>query len=105
MYDIREMKQVLGSELCFQLLFINSFTGYDTASRIYSVGNKLAFQKHVNIVLTSDVSRSECYIFGRYSERLGVNTHKPQEHTGVEKEKETGTLVNHMAELNNAGHC
>lgn len=47
-YDIGEMKKVLGSDLCSQLLFIHAFTGCDTTSRIFSVGKKSAFQKLVN---------------------------------------------------------
>ena len=48
MYDISEMKQVLGSEMCSQLLFIHAFTGCDTTSRIFNVGKKSAFQKLAN---------------------------------------------------------
>ena len=44
-YNISEMKQVLGSDLCSQLLFIHAFTGCDTTSRIFSVGQQTAFQK------------------------------------------------------------
>ena len=51
-YDISEMKQVLGSDLCSQLLFIHAFTGCDTTSRIYNVGKKSAFQKLANGELT-----------------------------------------------------
>ncbi len=47
-YDISEMRQVLGSDLGSQLLFTHAFTGYDTTSRIFSVGKKSAFQKLVN---------------------------------------------------------
>ena len=46
-YDISEMKQVLGRDLCSQLLFIHAFTGCDTTSRIFGVGKKSAFQKLV----------------------------------------------------------
>ncbi|KAG7168441.1 hypothetical protein Hamer_G002489 [Homarus americanus] len=51
-YNISEMKQVLGSDMCSQLLFIHAFTGCDTTSRIFSVGKKSAFQKLVNGELT-----------------------------------------------------
>ncbi|KAG7169069.1 hypothetical protein Hamer_G018838 [Homarus americanus] len=50
--NISEMKQVLGSDMCSQLLFIHAFTGCDTTSRIFSVGKKSAFQKLVNGELT-----------------------------------------------------
>ena len=45
--DISEMKQVLGRDLCSQLLFIHAFTGCDTTSRIFGVGKKSVFQKLV----------------------------------------------------------
>ncbi|KAG7174137.1 hypothetical protein Hamer_G025905 [Homarus americanus] len=38
-----KMKQVLGSDMCSQLLFIHAFTGCDTTSRIFSVGKQSAF--------------------------------------------------------------
>lgn len=47
-YDICEMKQVLGSDLCSHLLFVHAFTGCDTTSRIFSVSKKSVFQKLVN---------------------------------------------------------
>ena len=47
-YGISKMKQVLGSELCSQLLFIHAFTGCDTTPRIFSVDKQKAFQKLVN---------------------------------------------------------
>ncbi len=47
-YNISEMKQVLGSDLCSQLLFIHAFTGCDTTSHIFSVGKQTAFQKLAN---------------------------------------------------------
>ncbi|KAL7405349.1 hypothetical protein ABVT39_027617 [Epinephelus coioides] len=47
-HNIREMKQVLGSDLCSHLLFIHAFTGCDTTLNIFSVGKQSAFQKLVN---------------------------------------------------------
>ena len=47
-YDIHAIKQVLGNELCAQLLFIHAFTGCDATSRIFGVGKKSVFQKLVN---------------------------------------------------------
>lgn len=47
-YNIIEMKQVLGSDLCSQLLFIHAFTGCDTTSHIFGVGKHTAFHKLVN---------------------------------------------------------
>ena len=43
-YDIRQMKRLLGSRLCSQLLFLHAFTGCDSTSRIYGIGKKSAFQ-------------------------------------------------------------
>ena len=47
-HNISEMKQVLGSEMCSQLLFIHAFTGCETTSCIFNVGKKSALQKLVN---------------------------------------------------------
>ena len=41
-YDISKMKQVLGRDLCSQLLFIHAFTGCDTTSRIFRCGQKVS---------------------------------------------------------------
>jgi len=46
-YDISEMKRVLGRELCSQLLFVHAYTGCDTTSRIFGVGKKTVLQKLV----------------------------------------------------------
>lgn len=37
--------QVLGSEICKRLLFLNVFTGCDTIPRIFGIGKKSALQK------------------------------------------------------------
>ena len=47
-YNIIEMKEALGRDLCVQLLFVHSFTGCDTTSRIFSVGKKSMFNKLTN---------------------------------------------------------
>ena len=44
-YNINQMKHLLGSQLCTQLLFLHSFTGCDSTSRVYGVGKKSVFQK------------------------------------------------------------
>ena len=45
-YDICQMTKVMGRDvLCSQLLFIHSFTGCDTTSRIFSIGKKSALPK------------------------------------------------------------
>jgi len=46
-YDINQMKHLLGNKLCTQLLFLHSFTGCDSTSRVYGVGKKSVFQKLV----------------------------------------------------------
>ena len=46
-YDINRLKDILGHDLCSQLLFIHAMTGCDTTSRIFGVGKKSAFQKLV----------------------------------------------------------
>ena len=47
MYDINRLKDILGHDLCSQLLFIHAMTGCDTTSRIFGVGKNSAFQKLV----------------------------------------------------------
>ena len=46
-YAINHLKEVLGHEVCSQLMFIHAVTGCDTTSRIFGVGKKTAFQKLV----------------------------------------------------------
>ena len=46
-YNINRMKQVLGNKLCTHLLFLHSFTGCDSTSRVYGIGKKSIFQKVV----------------------------------------------------------
>lgn len=66
-YNITEMKLVLGSDLCSQLLFIHAFTGCDTTSHIFSVGKQTAFQKLVNgestiqSCVSTPTSSKECH--------------------------------------------
>ena len=43
-YDIKIIKQVTGSEICQSLLFLHTFTGCDTTSRIFGIGKKSALQ-------------------------------------------------------------
>ena len=43
-YHINRIHEVLGHEICSQLMFIHSMTGSDTTSRIFGVGKKTAFQ-------------------------------------------------------------
>ena len=47
LYDINRLKDILGHDLCSQLLFIHAMTGCDTTSRIFGVGKNSAFQKLV----------------------------------------------------------
>ncbi|CAL4059724.1 unnamed protein product [Meganyctiphanes norvegica] len=44
-YHINCMKNLIGNELCAQLLFIHAFTGCNTTSRIFGIGKKSVFQK------------------------------------------------------------
>ena len=41
-YQINRIQEVLGHEMCSQLMFIHAMTGSDTKSRIFGVGKKLA---------------------------------------------------------------
>ena len=43
-YHINSIQEVLGHEMCSQLMFIHAMTGSDTTSRIFGVGKKTAFQ-------------------------------------------------------------
>ena len=43
-YHINRIQEVLGLEMCSQLMFIHAMTGPDTTSRIFGVGKKTAFQ-------------------------------------------------------------
>lgn len=45
MYDINRLKEILGSNICSQLIFIHAITGCDTTSRIFGVGKRTAVQK------------------------------------------------------------
>ena len=44
-YHINRIQEVLGHEMCSQLMFIHAMTGSETTSRIFGVGKKTAFQK------------------------------------------------------------
>ena len=44
-YHINRIQEVLGHEMCSQLMFIHVMTGSDTTSRSVGVGKKTAFQK------------------------------------------------------------
>ena len=44
-YHINRIQEVLGHEMCSQLMFIHAMTGSDTKSRVFGVGKKTAFQK------------------------------------------------------------
>lgn len=46
-YNINKLKILLGPVLCSHLLFIHTFTGCDTTSRIFGVGKKPFFQKFI----------------------------------------------------------
>ena len=44
LYHINRIQEVLGHEMCSQLMFVHAMTGSDTTSRIFGVGKKTAFQ-------------------------------------------------------------
>lgn len=44
-YYMDNLKSILDSELCAQLLFLHAFTGGDSISHIYDVVKKLVFRK------------------------------------------------------------
>ena len=44
-YNITEIKRVLGPDMCSKMLFLHAFTGCDSTSRIHGVGKKNAFYK------------------------------------------------------------
>ena len=44
-YNIRVLKDLLGDQICRNLLFVHAFTGCDTSSRIFGIGKKSVFQK------------------------------------------------------------
>ena len=44
-YHINRFQEVLGHEMCSQLMFIHAITGSETTSRIFGVGKNTAFQK------------------------------------------------------------
>ena len=46
-YNIKVLKQLLGDNVCTDLLFVHAFTGCDTTSRIFGVGKKSVFQQIV----------------------------------------------------------
>ena len=46
-YHINLIKKVLGSNLCSHMLFIHSFSGCDSTSRIFGLGKKAVFQRLV----------------------------------------------------------
>ena len=44
-YHINRIQEVLGHEMCSQLMFIHAMPASDTTSQIFGVGKKTAFQK------------------------------------------------------------
>jgi len=45
-YNIKVLKQLLGDDVCTDLLFAHAFTGCDTTSRIFGVGKKFLCSKY-----------------------------------------------------------
>ena len=43
-FEVYRLKEIIGHDMCFQLLFIHSISGSEMTSRIFGVG-KAAFQK------------------------------------------------------------
>lgn len=50
-YDIKALKQLLGDEICSDLLFAHAFSGSDTTSRVFGVGKKTVFINLSNVIL------------------------------------------------------
>ena len=44
-YNIKILKQLLGNDVCTDLLFAHAFTGCDTTSRVFGIGKKTVFNK------------------------------------------------------------
>src|SRR5688572_6256097 len=47
-YNIKVLKQLLGDDVCSDLLFAHAFSGCDSTSGIYGVGKKSIFQKIIS---------------------------------------------------------
>jgi hypothetical protein len=46
-YNINLLKEILGQDVCNELLFVHAYSGCDSTSRIFGIGKKSAFQKLV----------------------------------------------------------
>jgi hypothetical protein len=42
--DIKVIKQVLGNDICSNLLFLHAFMGCDTTSQIFGIGKSLSYK-------------------------------------------------------------
>ena len=62
-YNIKVLKQLLGDDVCSDLLFAHAFSGCDSTSGIYGVGKKSIFQKIINIISGDPVFHSCSKIF------------------------------------------
>jgi len=51
-YNIRGLKQLLGEDVCTDLLFAHASTGSDTTSRIFGVGKNQCFRKSSKVILS-----------------------------------------------------
>ena len=45
LWDIKYVKLKLGQEICYATLLVHALLGYDTTSRLYSIGKGVALQK------------------------------------------------------------
>ena len=59
-YDILNMRSLLGHENCNLLLFLHAFTGCDTTSRIFSIGKSSAFVKLMKVTVLRSVANIFC---------------------------------------------
>ena len=48
-YNINLLKNILGDDVCSQLLFLHAFTGCDSTSRIFNIGKKPVFRKLIRV--------------------------------------------------------
>jgi len=67
-YNLNYQKEMIGNDMCSQLLFIHAMSGCDTTSRMFGVGKKSAFHKLVK----------EDTIL-RYSANTFATLHQPRE--------------------------
>jgi len=51
-YNVRDLKQLLGEDICTDLLLVHAFTGSDTTSRIFGVGKNQCYSTSSRVILS-----------------------------------------------------